>query len=177
MGNTSTTLKPPTLDSAAPAAERRRHGVELEAERRRSEQAIWALLQEKEALVSEKEQMLQGGAAVLCTAALAGVGFVALLRWRHSSAIDVLRIAASEAQQRSVAELECTRRFAAEPLAKSLVPVCDNIDALCASLREAERIAPFLIEGADLTASSLSTALSKHGITKGSPAVGAKYVN
>jgi len=157
------------------AAARRRYEVEVEAERRRAEQSIWSLVQEKEKLVKDKEQMMQGGAVVLGTAALAGVGLVSLLRGRHSSAIGALRVAAAESQQRSIAELERTRRFAAEPLAKSLVPVCDNIEALCASLRAAEGIAPSLLEGADITASSLSSALSKHGVTKRSPGVGSKF--
>jgi molecular chaperone GrpE len=149
--------------------------MELEAERRRSEQMIWTLLQEKEALQSEKEQLLRAGAAVLGATALVGAGVLALFRRRHTIAIDALRLAAAVSQSRSLAETERARRFGAEPLAKSLVPVCDNIDALCASLRGANGVSPFLLEGADLTASSLSHALSKNSVSKLSPAVGAKF--
>eukprot|EP00962_Isochrysis_galbana_P001943 scaffold501_cov105-Isochrysis_galbana.AAC.13 len=178
MGNSTSATPTPSpvgADRGDVAAERRRHELELEAERRRSEQMLWTLLQEKEALQSEKEQLLQASAAVLGATALVGAGVLALFRRRHTIAMDALRLAATESQSRSLANLERAQRFGAEPLAKSLVPVCDNIDALCASLRAADGIAPSLLDGADLTASSLSRALSKHSVSKLSPPVGARF--
>jgi len=103
MGNTTSNAAP---KEAALADERIRHDAELAAQRR-------AWLQEKESLVTEKKQLMQGGVAVLGTAALVGVGLVALLRQRHSLAIDALRIAATKAQAQALS-LERISRYAAE---------------------------------------------------------------
>mmetsp|Transcript_8347 Transcript_8347/g.24755 ORF Transcript_8347/g.24755 Transcript_8347/m.24755 type:complete len:217 (-) Transcript_8347:941-1591(-) len=130
MGAASSSPTPPSsadADAAASAAAiRRRASARIQEERRRSEdmeRRVWGLLADKEDLEAEKRRLLQGGASAAVAAAALGAGALALLQRRHASAMAALRIAATEAQQRHTSELERVRRFGAEPLARSLVPV------------------------------------------------------
>jgi len=181
MGAASSSPTPPSsadADAAASAAAiRRRASARIQEERRRSEdmeRRVWGLLADKEDLEAEKRRLLQGGASAAVAAAALGAGALALLQRRHASAMAALRIAATEAQQRHTSELERVRRFGAEPLARSLVPVCDNLQALCGSL-EGSEVPAALLEGAVLTRESMQAALERHGVERHDPPAGARF--
>ena len=108
--------------------------------------------------------------------ALVGVGAAAaaILFVRHRSIQRVASLASELASVRRAAQADVARaeRWGAQPLATSLIPVCDNVEALVASTADADDA---LAEGARLTADSLFAALASQHVTRLAPAEGAKF--
>lgn len=154
---------PVPSSSAANLAELR----EARAERDRHRSIASLALQEAALLREEHEQLalyVPVGAACVA-AASAAVTFLAVRR-RQANVLAEAKQMIVDLKSRNASELSKAQRFAAEPLAKSLVPSLDNLDAMC----DADAS-----EGALLTRTALHAALREHGIEPVAPEVGGTF--
>ena len=141
-------------------------------------------LAEVERLRHQAEREEQKTMAALAAAALGAgatavaAGLVFLSRRNHQAALARISGQVAEAKRLAAGEVEHAKRWGAEPLAKSLIPVADNLEALVASASaagEGEDAHAALVEGARLTSSSLVAALAAHSVERVAPERGAPF--
>ena len=129
------------------------------------------LLGEMAALEDRQKYYAALGASAFAIA-VGGLGAVALLaRRQQTAALNQAVQALADAKRHAALDLQKAKRFAAEPLAKALVPVFDNLDSLC----DACSADAALDEGAQLTRSSLMAALQAQSIERVEPEEGTAF--
>ena len=129
------------------------------------------LLSEMAALEDRQKYYAALGASAFAIA-IGGLGAVALLARRQQTAALTQAVQAlADAKRHAALDLQKAKRFAAEPLAKALVPVFDNLDSLC----DACSADAALDEGAQLTRSSLMAALQAQSIERVEPEEGTAF--
>jgi len=117
---------------------------------------------------------------VIATAAVTVATAAVMMHRRNARALVALQSTLQRAQNAAANELHMAKRFAAEPLARSLITVADNMEALHASARSLADASPSsqstliasLMEGASLTDASLQNALASHHVKRVCPACG-----
>lgn len=150
-----------------------------------AEQVLLARLEAQKA-ESEAETLrsaLYSAAAVGGVALIAGVGTALMARRSQGAALKELQLSIGEARRRASSEQAKAERWGGQRLARDLVPVSDNMDALLASANElaegggssSSSSVQALREGAELTAASFRAALSKHAIERVEPALGEAF--
>ena len=96
-------------------------------------------------------------------------------RRSQRATIEAASQTVADVRKRAAQDVLKAEKFGSEPLLRSLVPVCDNVDMLLKSAQESggggAGEGPIL-EGAQLTAKSLLAALEKHDVRKVAPGVG-----
>lgn len=125
--------------------------------------------------LQQQMMMLCGGLAVLGVAAAAAGAAAVMARRSQKTTIEVASLQLAEVRQRAAQAEVKAERFGAEPLARSLVPVCDNVDMLLSAVDGASDGAKGVLEGAQLTAKSLFSALEAHAIRRASPELGSAF--
>lgn len=126
--------------------------------------------------LQQQQMMLCGGLAVMGVGAAAAVAAAVMARRSQRSAIEGASQTLAEVRQRAAQTEVKAERFGAEPLARSLVPVCDNVDMLLnAADGASDGSAKGVLEGAQLTAKSLFSALEAHAIRRVSPELGSSF--
>tara|TARA_B110001452_G_scaffold73272_1_gene59320 strand:+ start:2998 stop:3729 length:732 start_codon:yes stop_codon:yes gene_type:complete len=125
--------------------------------------------------LQQQQMMLFGSLAVMGVGAAAAVAAAVMARRSQRSAIEAASLTLAEVRQRAAQTEVKAERFGAEPLARSLVPVCDNVDMLLSAADGASDGAKGVLEGAQLTAKSLFSALEGHSIRRVSPELGSAF--
>ena len=129
-----------------------------------SEEALQAVDKAADEIEQTRMLGLAAAAASAATSLVVGVavGF-GVARRRHAGALARVSAEMLDVRRRAATELERSRHYGSEKLAKSLIPALDAMDALCLDRDD---------EGSRLTRSALLDALRAGGVERIDPSVG-----
>ena len=164
----SSTSSHAVSESAARVAEARAGLKEAQREAERHSAVARAALSEAAALRKERDQItMLAAAGAVGSAAVAAALAAVLVRRRQAALLAEAAQSIVDLRLRGESNLARAKRFASEPLGRSLLPVLDNLDSLVESTPAGADAA-----GAELTRQSLQEAIRAHNIERLQPSPG-----